>query len=157
MTLRVLYLVCFALVAGCGSRTANVAGTVTYKGEKLPTGTVSFVCAGKLAEGEIHDGRYEIHGLPAGEARVAVVRLDSKQPHPYAGLNSARKQTIDRQPAKDIDPRILAEAAKVRELEKKQHLLPYAYSSPDTSKLRFTVSPGNNRFDIVLHDDADSR
>jgi hypothetical protein len=77
-----------AVVAGCGGepklQTATVTGTVTYKGEVLKTGDVTFipVTAGPAAMGSIGpDGKYTLQtagqpGAVPGKYRVAIVAVE---------------------------------------------------------------------------------
>lgn len=66
--------VALLIVAGCGKRTGEVYGTVTYQGESLPGGSVTFF--GKdnqiIGSATIADGKYRIKQLPTGEAKITV-------------------------------------------------------------------------------------
>jgi hypothetical protein len=147
------------LASGCAPGTGSVSGIVTYKAERVPSGTVSFLSNGKVFEAEIHDGAYEINGLPLGESRVAVVRLDPDQPDPLDPLHSARQQMAEGNAAgpRQADPGVVTDPRQLGALQKKQHLLPFVYSSPNTSGLRLTVTPGANTFDIQLLDEPKTR
>jgi hypothetical protein len=109
--------------------------------------------------GEIHDGAYEINGLPMGESRIAVVRLDPDQPDPLDPLHSARQQMAEGNAAspRQTDSGVVTDPRQLSALQKKRHLLPFVYSSPNTSGLRLTVSSGVNTFDIQLLDDPKTR
>jgi hypothetical protein len=152
MTRQLLWVALLALAAGCGPSTGTISGTVTFKGEPVPSGTVSFLSAGKIAEGEIHDGLYEVARVPVGDARITVVRLDPKRPDPYEALNRARQRMIETGATdlKTIDPNIVTDAVQLDALQKQRHLLPFAYSRPEKSGLRFTVVAGPHTFDIPL-------
>jgi hypothetical protein len=147
------------LASGCAPGTGSVSGTVTYKGERVPSGTVSFLSGGKVLEAEIRDGAYEISGLPLGESRIAVVRLDPDQPDPAEALHGARQRMAEGKVAdpKQIDPGVVTDPLQQNALQKKRHLLPLAYSSPETSGLRLKVMPGANTFDIQLLDQPKAR
>jgi hypothetical protein len=140
------------LVAGCGATTGSVSGTVTMDGVKVPSGTVSFVSPGKVCQAEIRDGRYEVEGVPVGPAVVTVVRLDPNQPDPYDALNKVRKEMTARKVAdpKQIDPKVVTDAAELDAHAKKRHLLPLSYTAPQTSDLQFAVVGGANTYDIRL-------
>jgi hypothetical protein len=152
-------LVWIFLVCGCGPSTGTISGTVTFKDAEVPSGTVSFFTGGKLFETEIDHGVYRISGIPPGEARIAVIRLDPNQPDPNDALNKARTQMLERKAAhpKDIDPAVVTDPVQLELLQQKRHLLPFIYSSPNTSELRFTVEPGANTFNIQLQDRPNSR
>lgn len=74
----------FALVAGCGSGTQPVTGTVTYKSSPLSKGTITFVPeTGRPSSGEIADGKilnvttnHPNDGLPKGKYKVAIAAMD---------------------------------------------------------------------------------
>jgi hypothetical protein len=154
MTLRTFSLVVLVLVAGCGSGTVmgTVSGTVTFKGEKVPSGTVTFVFPDKVVQAEIQAGWYEVKGVPQGEAIVTVSRLDPKVPDPYEAFNKVRMQMKEKKVnnPKEIDPKIVTDPVEMEAIQKKRHLLPLSYSSPDTSGLRCPVVGGTNTFNITL-------
>lgn len=133
---------------GCNAYTGSVSGTITYKGEKVASGTVSFLSQGRVVEADIHDGTYHVEGVPPGEAIVTVVRPDSGQPDPLLAATLARKQSAENKTKKinvaECDPGRLAL------LQKKRQLLPDVYSSPQTSDLHFMVAAGANGYDIHL-------
>jgi hypothetical protein len=67
-----------AMVAGCGSSTATVFGDVTYDGQPVGDGYVTFTPAdgkGKDAGGPITSGHYEVSGLPPGPKVVKVIAV----------------------------------------------------------------------------------
>lgn len=145
------------MLAGCGARTGTLSGTVRYQGDKVASGTVAFVVAGKSYRGEIKDGAYTVAGVPPGEARVTVVRIDPSQPDPYEALTKARKQMLAKKldDPRDVDAAVVTDTTKLEAQRKKRHLLPYRYSSADRTDLRFTVAAGAHRFDIELQPDPE--
>ena len=154
---RIIDLFCLLwllVVSGCGPSTGAISGTVTFKGAEVPSGTVSFFADGKLYETEIDNGVYRISGVPPGAAKIAVLRLDPNQPDPYVALNKARTEMLARKAAhpREIDPSVVTDPAQLEFLQRKRHLLPFVYSSPNTSGLRFIVAAGANVFDIKLQD-----
>src|SRR4029079_12690139 len=86
-------LVGITLAAGCsddgfGRQRYSVRGTVTYKGEKLARGQISFVpvpgaSGGQAASGQIEDGYYSLSTLTPGDGalpgryKVTVVARDA--------------------------------------------------------------------------------
>lgn len=154
MILRLVSLVCLVSLSGCGPRLADVHGTVTFKGERLSSGTVCFVVGDKVYERDIHEGAYQLTGISPGLAQVTVVRLDPSQPDPYVKLGQVRRHMIEKQSSdpKALDPDVVTDPLKLRALQKKQHLLPLAYATPATSDLRATIKPGANTFDIALQE-----
>lgn len=140
---------------GCESKTGNISGTVTYKGQEVPSGTVTFFTHGKVFETEIQAGNYQINGVLPGEAKITVDRLDAAQPDPRDALNQARKQSADNN-SKRIDPAVVSDPIRLEALQKKRHLLPYFYASLDTTDLRCQVHAGANTYDIKLLDQPKS-
>ncbi len=126
-----------AIPLGCGSsgpEMASVHGKVTYNGQPVPKGTVSFQSTapegGRNATGMINpDGTYTLQtenpgdGAQLGEYRVAI---------------SARDDAIlDYIPKKPVPPK---------------RLVPEKYENPDTSGLTATVKSGSNEVDFPLSD-----
>lgn len=159
MARRIFCLVGLLFAAGCSPGTASVSGTVTFKGEVVSSGTVSFFSGGKQVDGDIQDGRYEVIGVPLGEARITVLRLDPQRPDPYETLNLARKRMLETKSAdlKAVDPNVVTDPVQLEALQKQRHLLPYFYSAPETSPLRHTVVTGPNAVDLRLSDKPSPR
>jgi hypothetical protein len=69
-------------VCGCGQRIADAAGKITYQGKPVVCGSVVFVGPdGMTKVGAIRaDGSYEVKGVGAGRAQVAVFSLDPARP-----------------------------------------------------------------------------
>jgi hypothetical protein len=63
------------ILAGCGSATGNVSGVVTYRGQPVTGGLITFLPAdgshNSVAVGIDGQGRYFVD-LPAGEVTVAI-------------------------------------------------------------------------------------
>jgi hypothetical protein len=137
---------------GCGSSAGTVSGTVLFKGEKVPSGTITFFVDGQVHQTGIHDGIYQLTGLPIGTAIVTVVRLDPRIPDPYQALNETRKQMAEKKlDAKELGSGVVTDIGQLEALRRKRHLLPYFYAVPETSDLRCTVKRGNATFDIDIH------
>jgi hypothetical protein len=67
-----------AALAGCGPRTATVSGEVTYAGQPVGDGHITFTPAdgrGKDAGGPIRGGRYRVSGLAPGPKVVKVIAV----------------------------------------------------------------------------------
>jgi hypothetical protein len=109
--------------AGCArpGGVAEVAGTVTFAGRPLTSGTVTFVGAdGRQAATAIApDGHYRLTRAPVGPVRIGVVH------HPRVPPGMAR------QPEKPSP-------------------VPARYGRPKDSGLRLEVQPGKQTFDIEL-------
>ena len=66
------------LVAGCSSSTASVSGTVTYDGQPVGTGEITFTPVdgiGPTAGGRIKDGQYTVESLTPGRKTVKVMAV----------------------------------------------------------------------------------
>jgi hypothetical protein len=76
------------VLAGCGrGGTGEVTGKVTYKGDVLPGGMVTFIAENGKAESAriAEDGSYKVANIPVGRARITVttqppVKLGAKEP-----------------------------------------------------------------------------
>jgi hypothetical protein len=119
-----------AMLAGCGGgQESTVTGTVTFDGQPLTTGAVTFhpLSEGPLAIGQIDAaGAYSLstgneEGLAAGDYRVTVVAT-GPMPEPTPQ-----------------NPEPLPEL-----------LIPAKYGASETAGLQFTVRPGSNHIDIPL-------
>lgn len=63
------------VAVGCGPSTSTVSGTVTFNGEAVATGAISFFPTdgkGVPAGGLIKDGRYTVGGMMPGEKTVQL-------------------------------------------------------------------------------------
>lgn len=130
-----LIVVC-SLLVGCGKEggpaTYPVTGTVTYRGNPLPLGTVMFVPAKgppsrPAAIGE--DGKYQLEAV-AGEHRVQVIAVPSTpkgtEPTTQGGKESGGVSNV-------------------------QSLIPVKYNRFHTSGVKVEVkSDGPNQIDIQL-------
>ena len=151
---RLAAMLWIVLAVGCQPPVGIVTGTVSYKGEKVPSGTVSFVSGGKVREGDIHDGAYTVTNVPVGEAKIAVVRFDPQQADPYQALNNVRKTMIQGHVSdpRELDPQVVTDPWQLAALQEKRLLLPPAYGSPETSGLRCTVTAGTNTLNMQLQE-----
>ena len=127
------------LAAGCGGPfTAPVSGTVTYKGNPLPGGTVTFIHPdGRVGYGTIHeDGTYSISAAPGGDVKCIVQTTKPIVPPPQtvaARLSGgAAKAGATVYPAGPYVP------------------IPEKYGDPQTSGLSHTIDRGSNTIDIPL-------
>jgi hypothetical protein len=126
-----------ALVAvGCG-RPNRVTGRVTFDGQPLPAGAVTFLCDGgqrPVLAGRIDaDGTYEIPAAPLGRARISV---ETFKPTP--------------KPKPGIDPQTGIDDSLGWEDTGPYVPIPKRYGSVKTSGLEYTIVPGEQTFDIAL-------
>jgi hypothetical protein len=73
---------CFvALIAGCGSKTGQISGNVTYRDKPVASGTVQVEGSdGNLYTSQIaEDGSYKVIGVPFGKAKIRVESTDQER------------------------------------------------------------------------------
>lgn len=126
---RFCLMLLLTILAGCGGGgNVPLTGTVTFSddGTPVPMGVVSFLNAGKVANGPIRDGSYvvgfekEANGLPPGSYQVYVTAEKSTELEPGSGTFSY------------------------------EHLIDRKYGNPDTSNLSIEVNSSTKTFDIVV-------
>jgi hypothetical protein len=139
-----LYLLIAALglvLVGCGAPPkASVSGTVRFKGQPLPSGTVLFHGADGRVEHSLisAEGKYTIEDAPLGLARITVKSHGAAPPKvPLAG-----KEAPKMPPELAPRPEDLRDSNYVR--------IPGRYLNPDSSGLRYEVRPGSQAHDIEL-------
>jgi hypothetical protein len=143
------------VVSGCktSSSPARVSGTVTYKGETVPTGSVTFHTEqGAIFSYPLVDGTYSGSDLPTGEM-VVTVETESANPEGTKG------RTYGGGKAKGGDPSDYAEKMKqmgkvpAGAANKGPYVpIPKKYSDKNTSPLKVTLTKGNNKLDFPLED-----
>ncbi len=73
-----------SLIAGCGSGSASISGEVTYNGEPVGKGLITFLSAdgkGATAGGEIEDGHFAVDNVTPGPK---VVKIEGVKEVPFA-------------------------------------------------------------------------
>ncbi len=68
-------ILCLAPLGCGGPAKGDLAGDVSYKGEKIPMGRITFQCQDGRMESyssQILNGRYEIKGMLVGHAKITV-------------------------------------------------------------------------------------
>jgi hypothetical protein len=91
LPLAVLLLILLFGVIGC-SGAGKVSGTVTYAGEKVPIGTITFHPEKAGVQGatvEILDGKYTAEKVPPGTATVTVSTIEQRKS--YYALKKERE------------------------------------------------------------------
>lgn len=114
---------------GCGTSTGTVSGQVTYKGQPINQGTISFVAKDpkvRPAGGVIQNGKYSLE-VPVGEVAIAV-NVPSMLPPVEKGKKPPKK-VKGKKPDEDVSPK---------------------YKDPKTSGLTMTVVKGEQTKDIAL-------
>lgn len=133
----ILWLAVLSLAAagmGCGSGKAGgakVLGTVKYRGNALPSGTVTFFDAKKeiVGSASIENGSYSMADVPPGKVNVSV----TTPPRVEANPNHRSPQGRPSAAPLPVVP------------------IPAQYGNPQHSGLSYDVKPGKQDFPIELH------
>jgi hypothetical protein len=131
-----LLLLGLTALSGCAKSTGDVSGTVTFKGQPVTAGGITFYGAGGWAGSSniSPEGAYRIDKVPVGEVKVAVV---SSQPK--AGKPSSK--------ATPEHPKAAGEA---KAPAGKPVALPPKYKDPEQSGLSYDIKAGAQTIDIPL-------
>jgi len=145
----VLTLALLGAAVGCSSK-GNVSGKVTFQGKHLPGGTVSFAPEGGGPGGssEINpkDGTYSVVGLPTGAMKITVQPFRGRSAPPNMPGGASYGPPKD---AKDVDPEIFKRG--MQNPEGAEFVdIPFKYTTPDATDLRYTVTGGAQEFNIDL-------
>jgi hypothetical protein len=142
VALALLLLSTALLAAGCGIPTGDVTGTVSYKGQPLKTGSVTFFTQ-HGARGDLinEDGTYTVRDVPCGEAKVTVVSQDDEKMVAYVkALSAASREKKDKGAA----------ALPALPPSGTFALIPEKYGIPEQSGLSASVNRGLNKKDLEL-------
>jgi hypothetical protein len=146
---RLLAVASLAGASGCGG-TATVTGTVSYQGQPVTHGSVTFRSADGAARSApiLADGSYTVEGVHTGEVKVGIISRD-----PDKGRSTSKKNGKSSTPIKmgqkSVPP------GKKGDEQKKSPVpgwfpLPHNYENPETSGLGCTVGAGRSEYKIVL-------
>jgi hypothetical protein len=133
------FLLVLLAAAGCGDKhKSTVHGTVTYEGQKVQSGYVSFYPQdgkGAPVGGEIEDGEYSVDDVPIGKNRVEVIPMEAKSPadgNPTRNREGANEERLNR-------------------MKKRQPAAPPAVPKNATGNNEVVdISPGVTKLDIPL-------
>jgi hypothetical protein len=127
------------LLAGCADRTCELQGDVSLKGEKVPTGVVTFFPdQGEPVAAFIQDGKYTVK-LLYGSYRVAVTD-QSESPEVITSAGPPQKPGESNPAAKSPPP-----PKKTNKVT-----IPQKFNSVDTSKLSCKVDQAKKDYPIAL-------
>jgi hypothetical protein len=129
-------------LAGCGGGKGTVSGEVTFKGQPIPWGRITFLGQ----EGEkvgrsspIVSGKYTIKDYPAGPVKISVESYDAKK----VDTSKIPPMMLERSKEggwKEPPPEVVG-----------KHLpIPAKYADPEQSGLNYTVPRGTSTHDIAL-------
>lgn len=133
----VRYLAVFSLTllvfSGCGAGggpRANVKGKISYNGQPLPVGTITFVGEKVVASGQIINGEYAVPQAPVGPVKISV-----STPAPVSAMQMNQK--VEGKSFGGQDTNVVQ--------------VPSNYSNPDFSGLTYTVTKDSPQtYDIEL-------
>jgi hypothetical protein len=134
-TLAMSALVLCGSLAGCGSGSGEVSGTVRFNGKPLPFGTIQFLgqdgipCSGAIQS----DGTFSVT-VPAGQARVIIRCVDETRLSHFTSRMAGRH----------------GRAASPMSAPGQDSLIPQRYSDWDTSRLTVLVQSGKTVQDFDL-------
>lgn len=137
------------LLAGCSGGKGEVTGEVTYKGEPLPFGRITFVSDvgyHQTASSFIIRGKYKIVSIPAGPARIEI---ESLKPPTKEQIEKAQKES-ESGSGPSTSPELLKELAEGPPL--KYVKIPPKYGNAEKSGETYTVEKGSQTHNITLKD-----
>jgi hypothetical protein len=146
-------MVLLALV-GCSREwpTSEVQGVVTYKGEPVPLGMITFMAAddsGRADTASIMDGNYTLPRAPVGNVTIQI----SGSGGTVAGAspaNAKRKLTKGQiKLAESMGAKIGSNSSETQP-KRPPFKLPTKYANASTSGLTYEVRPGDQTYDIDL-------
>jgi hypothetical protein len=146
------------LVAGCsddgfGRQRYSVQGTVTYKGEKLAKGQISFIPVpeahgGHAASGQIENGYYSLSTLTPGDGA-----LPGKYKVTVVAKDSDREKVRSAAQAKGMPPGAALPQPLIAKANKEaRSMIPTKYNLPTTTDLTADVEARSNTKDFELKD-----
>jgi hypothetical protein len=132
--------------------TSEVRGTVTYKGELVPAGMITFMAAdqsGRADTGSILNGNYTLPRAPIGKVKIQV--FGSSGNIGGASLPKGKRRSVPGQLklAQSMGGKI-GEALPEFNPTGKPFKVPAKYANADTSGLTYEVLPGDQTYDINL-------
>jgi hypothetical protein len=136
------------ITTGCGDDLKArypVSGKVTYKGQPVPKGTISFSPvdgAGEGAYGEVVAGSYRLTTYTPGDGAV---------PGRYR-VSIASAEAVTPKAAFDTNPNATPEAAVAKAQRTAKHHIPVKYASSDASGLTAEVKATSNIVNFELVD-----
>jgi hypothetical protein len=150
----VVVLLVLPALAGCGKRTAVVSGQVTYQGQPVPSGAVTFFGSGGLSDSSSLDaeGNYTLSQAPVGTVKVTVVTgLPSGGPPVIRGPSANKDTVTSRSPKHPGGEPKPGRHPGTGPAAARHVVLPKKYEDPDQSGLTFTVTGGKQTINIPLN------
>jgi hypothetical protein len=145
--LRCGWPVLLLLLAGCSSQ-GTITGKVTYQGNPLPSGTVTFVPeqGGQAVTCDIRDGEYKVTKISPGPAKIAV-STPSNPGEVKSFINKMQPPEMKEKMAPGKSP----PAGFDKSAEPPKPVpIPKKFNDPNNSGLTYTVKSGSQVHDIDL-------
>jgi len=139
------------LLTGCGGGRGDITGVVTYKGEPLPLGRITFLGETGQQEavsGYIIRGKYTIQGCPAGPVKVGIESLEPPNPEVLKGTRTLPISAAGGMKAPELPPEFkeLASGPPLKYVP-----IPLKYANPETSELTYEVKKGAQTQEFVVY------
>jgi hypothetical protein len=141
------------LLLGCGGGRGDITGEVTFKGEPLSVGRITFlsqVDKQEVKSAHIIRGKYSIAGFPAGPVKITVESFEPPDPEILKNTKSLAKV----KPAGGMQEHMPGPPPELLEMADGPPLkyvpIPRTYSNPETSGLTYEVKRGSQTFNIPL-------
>jgi hypothetical protein len=141
---------------GCGSRTGEISGKITYKGNPLtvPGGMVTFAhpTKGNFTGNITSEGGYTISNVPMGEVKIAVQSAVRRGKGGGKEVNSVRqkREEIMKSGQLKMSPEEREKMSPELAPAGPATVIPPSYTDPDKSGLTYTVTSGKQTHDIEL-------
>jgi hypothetical protein len=140
------------LLVGCGGGKGDIAGEVTYKGEPVSVGRITFLSqVGKqeVKSAHIIRGKYTITAFPVGPVKISVESFEPPDPEVLKGTKMLKVG-----PAGGMKERMQETPPELLEMASGPPLkyvpIPPTYANPETSGLTYEVKKGTQPFNIDL-------
>jgi hypothetical protein len=121
----------------------TVSGKVSYKGQVLSSGTVTFLSGGNVVRSSpiAADGTYTVDRVPPGPVKITVVTTRPMTASVPVPINKMDPSKMGASPDITAGPNPGAG---------KYVPIPKQYEDPDKSGLDYTVAPGSQTKDLEL-------
>jgi hypothetical protein len=131
------------LAIGCGGGKGDVSGEVSFNGQPIPWGRITFLSQvgnRPAISGSIRNGRYTIKGCPAGPVKISVESIKAVARNPKAAPLGMAKGFRAPEGTEEPPPEAIG----------KHVWIPDKYGNAETSGLEYTVKRGEQEHPIPL-------
>jgi len=138
---------------GCGAKTAKVTGTVTFNGQPLKGGNVTFARSdGKpsLTQPIQEDGSYSFDKVDVGTVKVCVETASLKPSGAPGGGGRGGAVPPANAPGGAAGPGGYTPGGNVGSMAARYMAIPPQYADTETTPLTLEVKPGSQNYNITL-------